>query len=252
MSDSQESDEQTRAVDDAEMMVRLDADLDFALLPETVQGQLRAIQRDREAHEHRAQLAEQRVAALKEALLPFAEPSGTISKPDYSLPPEREKLAISVTTGDWLRACLLLGQMDTAYLQRLPENIRPTPGFIRKMRKLERLVSPPPKQARRKHMSSASMLVAGYVYDRDCVEVLQPISEDQLREIERLLGAPRSRFKEWSKTFIFEPVSTAQTRTLCRYLADQRIRHALERRMSWSPPSDGGRPAAGHESGAGQ
>jgi hypothetical protein len=72
-----------------------------------------------------------------------------------------------------------------------------------------------------------------YRYDHECIDVEQEITEAQFREIERILGQPPQRFKEWCDRFYFQLLTREQAARLCGYLADQQIVHAIELRQTW-------------------
>jgi hypothetical protein len=83
----------------------------------------------------------------------------------------------------------------------------------------------------------------GYRYDHECIDVEQAITEAQFRAIERILGQPPQRFKEWCDRFYFQSLTREQAADLLAYLAEQQIVHAVELRQIWSSTSTPAPPA---------
>lgn len=79
----------------------------------------------------------------------------------------------------------------------------------------------------------------GYRYDGEDVEILQSITEIQLRAIEQILGEPPARFKEQTEKLYFEPTDPRRATALLTYLREQNISHSIERQETWTPHAQG-------------
>ena len=79
----------------------------------------------------------------------------------------------------------------------------------------------------------------GYRYDGESVEIDQPITEQQFRAIERILGEPPARFKGWAERFCFDPPDPGRAAALLKYLGEQNLSHSLERLETWTPVPNG-------------
>jgi hypothetical protein len=91
---------------------------------------------------------------------------------------------------------------------------------------------------------ATAVIRQAYRYDHECVDVEQEITEAQFREIERILGQPPQRFKEWCDRFYFQSLTREQAARLCGYLADQQIVHAVELRQTWNSSTPASAPSA--------
>lgn len=69
---------------------------------------------------------------LREALSPFATAHTTSRKmvPGSRTKPELDEMTVTVTAGDWIRACVALGRQSAEYLRLLPDSAQPSEEFI--------------------------------------------------------------------------------------------------------------------------
>lgn len=79
------------------------------------------------------------VERVRDILDPFASPRVSSRRPrpaprDW---PEQDRMTIEVDAGDWLRLCVLVGQVSTEYLRGLPTAVRPSIDFIQELERLE-------------------------------------------------------------------------------------------------------------------
>jgi len=88
-----------------------------------------------------------------------------------------------------------------------------------------------------------AILRNGYRYDGESVEISQPITEQQFRAIERILGEPPQRFKSYAQAFHFQPGDPRRASALLEYLAAQRIPHSTELCQTWAAEHDTAAPA---------
>jgi len=86
-------------------------------------------------------------------------------------------------------------------------------------------------------MNAKAAAVFGYNDAGHTVEIKQTLTEAQFRDIERILGLPPQRFKEWAEMFVFDPPTNAHGSRLRSYLRNHRIAHGYEKRFAWVPPS---------------
>ena len=77
----------------------------------------------------------------------------------------------------------------------------------------------------------------GYGYVGETIQLLQAISESQLRAIEQILGERPARLNVGAELCSFHPVTGRQADALRTYLRREQIVHATMRLDPWSPDS---------------
>jgi hypothetical protein len=82
-------------------------------------------------------------------------------------------------------------------------------------------------------MTATAATVRGYNDAGHTVEITQKITETQFRAIERILGRPPERFKDWAEKFAFDPPTNAHGARLRSYLRSHGIAHDYEKRFTW-------------------
>lgn len=82
------------------------------------------------------QLKTEQEGLLRTALYPFVSPVRTSRSmvAGSSTKPELDEMTITVTAGDWFRACIAMDHMSPEYLRLLPANARPSEEFIESLR----------------------------------------------------------------------------------------------------------------------
>lgn len=71
----------------------------------------------------------EREQALTELLLRFARPGAT-SRVNTGGAPEDDMMKLEVKAGDWMRACVAIGDADADYYRALPAHAVPSEAFL--------------------------------------------------------------------------------------------------------------------------
>lgn len=82
-------------------------------------------------------------------------------------------------------------------------------------------------------MTVTAVTVLGYNDAGHALEITQQITEPQFRAIERILGRPPERFKDWAEKFVFDPPTSGHGARVRSYLRSNGIAHGYEQRFAW-------------------